>query len=593
MLKQRVGDVVSREVVGVDPRALLSEALEIMRDKRISCVPVLDQGKAVGIVTERGLLRHMVGNGGGLGDKPVDQVMSAPVATVHGNAFAYEALHTLVGKSIRHLVVVDDDGLAVGILTLSNLVHSIGSDLFIEFQPVDDLMSKLVHSLERDLPLSEILPLMAEKSISCMIYSQAARPQGMITERDVVRLALKNRDGADLGRIKMTSVMSSPVITVPLGVPVHHVPSLMREKGVRRVVVVDHDGRMAGLVTQSNIIRSLESNYIRILKEIIEEKDVHIRATSMRLDKLSLYLDTILNNSIDMAIVATDDQYHVVFYNDCTESVLGYRSGETLGRKVQDIHLLEEGVQAERFEAVMEKVRADGSHTFCFPRQVDGEERWFQARVSSILHEEGGVEGYVFMVHDITERRRAEENIRFMAYHDILTGLPNRVSFNERLRLELAHAERNKTRLAVLVLDLDRFKEVNDTMGHYGGDLLLEAVAGRLSQALRKSDTVARVGGDEFMMVLPAMSDNENVLAAVAKMAQSMEEPLEIKGKEWNITLSMGVSFYPEHGSKPDKLVELADQAMYRAKQEGHSMGGSNLCIWAEADPQCRRFGGD
>jgi len=525
MLKERVGEVISRKIMGVAPETMISEAVGLMRKERISCVPVLADGMPAGIITERGLVHYMASHGAALTEMPVREIMSSPVTTVSSEAYVYEALQILLSKGIRHLVVVDGEGQAIGVLTLSNLIEGIGSDLLVEFQPVELHMSRAVYAVEEDVDLAVILDDMSRKSISCVLYAREGRPEGLLTERDLVRLAL---DGAPLSETSITQVMSSPVFTVRRQTPVHEVARVMRDKGIRRVVVVDGEGRIDGLATQTNIIRSLESNYIKVLKQVIEEKDDRIEDAHTKLDKVSLYLDSILNTSIDMAIVATDEEYRVIFYNACAEHILGLKPNDVLGRHVLELHD-QVGVAVDQFEMIMEKTREEGCHTFSFERVHENSERYFQARVAAILDNERAIEGYVFMVRDITERKRAEENIRYMAYHDILTGLPNRVSFNERLGLELAHAERGNTRLAVMVMDLDRFKEVNDTMGHFTGDLLLEEVARRLSGALRRSDTVARVGGDEFMVVLPKISENESVLSAAAKMAEATLRPFEVR----------------------------------------------------------------
>lgn len=587
MLRQRIHRVVDRDVIGVGPDDLMSTALGLMREHSISCVPVLEGSKPVGMITERGLVRHMAGNGATLEERPVRGVMNAPVVTINQDMYVYEALQTFLNKGIRHLVVVDETNRATGVLTLSDLIEDVGSDLMVEFQPVDMHMSRAVYALEEDHNLLRVLHDLADKNISCVLYLKDGKPVGLMTERDLVRLATNK---ASLKDIRFTEAMSSPVVTVKRETAVHEAVRLMRTKKIRRVVVVDDQGRVAGLATQTNIIRSLETNYIRILKEVINEKESDLQDTSSRLDRISLYLDSILNTSIDMAIVATDMDFRVIFYNHCSEAILGLKPEEVMGRHVLELHQLVE-VEVEHFEALMKKIRDEGRHSFQYQRMVEGEERCFQARVAAILDKESEIEGYVFMVRDITERKRAEENIRFMAYHDILTGLPNRVSFDERLKLELAHAERNDTRLAVLAMDLDHFKEVNDTMGHFAGDLLLGEVAGRLVKALRKSDTVARVGGDEFMMILPSITSDENVLQAAAKMAEVLRKPVEIKGRPWQVFLSMGVSFYPDQGKLPRLLVDLADQAMYEAKKQGHGNAGSNICLYDEKGVACRKIG--
>jgi diguanylate cyclase (GGDEF)-like protein len=167
------------------------------------------------------------------------------------------------------------------------------------------------------------------------------------------------------------------------------------------------------------------------------------------------------------------------------------------------------------------------------------------------------------------ERQRAEETIKNMAYHDSLTGLPNRVLLIDRLTLALAHAQRVKKRLAVMFLDFDNFKLVNDTYGHGVGDLLLKQMGQNLKSAIREEDTVARLGGDEFILVLPELQDRENAITLAEKLIQLGRKPMILDGKEIKSSFSIGIALYPDHGADYDTLLKKADEALYASKRKG------------------------
>ncbi len=196
--------------------------------------------------------------------------------------------------------------------------------------------------------------------------------------------------------------------------------------------------------------------------------------------------------------------------------------------------------------------RRDG---FPFPQEI------------SLTAIEGG--GMVCVVRDITERTYAEEQIKHLAYHDVLTGLPNRLLFKDRLTVALSHAQRDRSWLAVLFLDLDRFKVINDSLGHNIGDQLLQSVAARVQSCVRESDTVARLGGDEFTLLLPALNHSEDAALVAEKILEAVRYPFHIEGREFFITTSIGVSLYPEDGSDAATLIKNADTAMYQAKEQG------------------------
>ncbi|TFW17046.1 putative bifunctional diguanylate cyclase/phosphodiesterase [Duganella callida] len=178
------------------------------------------------------------------------------------------------------------------------------------------------------------------------------------------------------------------------------------------------------------------------------------------------------------------------------------------------------------------------------------------------------------VARDITDRKRAEEVISYQAYHDILTDLPNRMLFKDRLGLAVIQAKRKLTELAVMFVDLDRFKLVNDTLGHVKGDELLQQVAQRLKDCLRRGDTLARQGGDEFTIVLPELRDRQDAKAIAEKFLESLQRPFDLDGHEVHISASIGIAIYPGDGETIDELLRHADIAMYQVKalgKNGHS----------------------
>lgn len=202
-------------------------------------------------------------------------------------------------------------------------------------------------------------------------------------------------------------------------------------------------------------------------------------------------------------------------------------------------------------------------------RKKDGTE--MDCLVTSVVRrsEDGNVVGYQGFIHDVTERKRAEETIRRLAYYDSLTGLPNRTLFNDRLHLALARARRNHQKLAIMLLDLDNFKDVNDTLGHPVGDTLLEQVGDRLQGLLRASDTVARMGGDEFLLLLPGLAQAQDAEKLADKILRAIRKPLVLDGHPLHVTTSVGIAVFPDDGEDGDTLVKNADIAMYRAKAAG------------------------
>jgi diguanylate cyclase (GGDEF)-like protein/PAS domain S-box-containing protein len=194
---------------------------------------------------------------------------------------------------------------------------------------------------------------------------------------------------------------------------------------------------------------------------------------------------------------------------------------------------------------------------------------WLRTSKLPLWDREGNVTGVIGTYEDITGRKVAEDRVQYLAYYDALTGLPNRALLQDRLSNALASARRQKDKVALLFLDLDRFKDINDSLGHSVGDLLLQEVAERLKKWSREQDTVARVGGDEFVIVLTAAKDGADAAVAAERLMHAMSAGVVVQGRSLSISCSVGISVFPEHGADSETLIKNADAAMYCAKEDG------------------------
>ena len=199
------------------------------------------------------------------------------------------------------------------------------------------------------------------------------------------------------------------------------------------------------------------------------------------------------------------------------------------------------------------------------------EQRYYHALYSPYREANKGVTSAVVTIHDITQIKESEQKLYYQAHHDTLTNLPNRMLINTRLEQSIQQATRKGDKLAVVFIDLDRFKNINDSLGHRAGDSLLEQLAQRLCQQRRKSDTVARISGDEFVVILEDIKDTQHAGMVVGKLMRTFEEPFIIEGRTIKMTSSMGLSLFPDDGTDVATLLRNADAAMYRAKEDGRN----------------------
>ncbi|TAN83936.1 MAG: diguanylate cyclase, partial [Gallionella sp.] len=280
-------------------------------------------------------------------------------------------------------------------------------------------------------------------------------------------------------------------------------------------------------------------------------------------------LQAVIHN-VQEGIILIDPDGIIENANPATSRIFGYTLDELIGHHIE---MLMPKTGETKYEPCTWEEMINGENSVVgHCREVvaihsDG--RQFPLEINVAGMELEGLKHFVGIVRDITERKIAEGKLTQMALYDHLTGLPNRTNFFDRLEFSLSHARRNQSVLALLFIDLDGFKKINDTLGHAMGDRLLKEVAQRLRANTRGSDTVARMGGDEFTVILNNLQDIEDATCIAEKLIKAMNQPIDLDGNTYNIGASIGIAAYPDHAGNMDELINAADSAMYQAKANG------------------------
>jgi diguanylate cyclase (GGDEF)-like protein/PAS domain S-box-containing protein len=301
------------------------------------------------------------------------------------------------------------------------------------------------------------------------------------------------------------------------------------------------------------------THYLSISTDISEQKRNEER----------LYLAAKVLENTSESIVITDAQGIVVDVNPAFTASTGYSREAALGQTTRALlHSDERDAEtyARMGQAIYKKGQWQGE---IWSQRKNGEFYPERLSISTITNEKGEISHYLSISSDISEKKRDEERLSFLANYDALTLLPNRNLFNLHLKDALFQAQRYRRLLALLFIDLDHFKPINDSLGHDAGDSLLKEVASRLRSNLRQSDNVARFGGDEFLVLIPQYPEISGVVLVTKKILREIERPFMICNKECRISASIGISLHPEDGSDAETLLKKADSAMYRAKEKG------------------------
>jgi diguanylate cyclase (GGDEF)-like protein/PAS domain S-box-containing protein len=267
---------------------------------------------------------------------------------------------------------------------------------------------------------------------------------------------------------------------------------------------------------------------------------------------------------------AKGPEYAIAYVNPAFESITGYTSGEVVGK---GLGALQDDSQAlgnlAPINAALQEKRE--GHAVLRNYRKDGTGYWNNVFISPLRDDDGAMENFVVIQSDISAVMQFEAELEYQAHHDGLTGLANRRQLRERLEHAIGCAQPGGTELWVAFIDLDRFKFVNDTLGHDAGDVMLKALAERIKLVVRKSDTLARIGGDEFMLILPAGDEQAASLAVIQDIMSAVAEPIMIQSYEFHLTCSIGIAVYPDDGVTVESLAKHADIAMYKAKEAGRN----------------------
>jgi diguanylate cyclase (GGDEF)-like protein/PAS domain S-box-containing protein len=359
---------------------------------------------------------------------------------------------------------------------------------------------------------------------------------------------------------EMDGIEAAYIIRERFNLPVIYLTSHADETTLERAKVSEPLGYTLKPVEQKELMTVME---MALYKHKLE----------LKLKEREEWLGTILQ-SIGEGVVATDRKGCVTFMNPVAEKLTGWGQQESIGRPLTSIlHAVEEEsgklVRISIPEILSGQLRSPVNGTV----QIVNYQDKIPVEINTTLIRDGkdGASGLVLVLYDLTERKRYEETLRYNAVHDHLTGLPNRTLFFDRLSMALAQAQRESHLVAIIMLDLDEFKKVNDTHGHNAGDRLLQGVTERLTHMFRRSDTIARLGGDEFVLLLPDLPYAEVARNVAERIVHCFQKPFDVEGVQVATTASLGVSVFPGDGEDAETLIKNADIAMYRSKDDGRN----------------------
>ncbi|WP_293626808.1 EAL domain-containing protein [Salinisphaera sp.] len=551
--------IMQTGLLSCDRHTPLDVAAARMAERRCSSMLVMENDEPVGIWTEHDCLYLDFADPGAL-RQPIGDLMIESIATIAADASLGEAAVRFAAENRHHFLVVDEAETPLGILSRSDAVLNQGLESYLRLREVRHAMCKTPLVLPGTLTLGELASRMRFTHNDAAVITQPGQALGIITERDLVRFV-----AAHPGRVSVGELATRPLLSVAPGDTLIHARDQLIANRVRHLAVLDESEQVVGLLGFREMLDGNEQFYIEDLRQALAQRDQALSQSRFNLELAERVIDASLEG-----IIITDAQTHIEFVNPAFTHMTGYRPEEVIGRTPA---LLSSGRhEADFYERMWHSLKSNGYwRGEIWNRRKNGQLYLELLTVTAIRDEAGETTNYAALFSDITHIRENEEQVRRLAYYDALTRLPNRRLLEDRLSLSMRHAHRNRRRLAVIFIDLDHFKQVNDSLGHAIGDELLLQVSQRLGARLREDDTLARLGGDEFIALLPDLDEPSEATHIAGRLIAAISEPFKIDGHEFRVGGSLGISFYPDDAATIDDLMRNADAAMYRAKQEGRN----------------------
>lgn len=358
--------------------------------------------------------------------------------------------------------------------------------------------------------------------------------------------------------IVLLSLLLGKAITRPMTLLIHR----LRTNSATKI----DDREKANALGEVNILIKYFNNYIDKLIVSATELEGTRQEQVTNERQLKLFAK-VFENALE-AITITDAEGYIVAVNESFTNITGYQASQVLNRNPRILKSDRHGPEfyREMWRSISEKGNWVGE---IWNRRANGEAFPEILSISSICDSHQKITNYVAIFHDITDMKLREEQIKHQAYHDALTGLPNRFLAKDRLFMAITKAKRNQTQVAIFYMDLDNFKYVNDTLGHPAGDVLLQQVGQRLLAQVREEDTVARLGGDEFQIIEADLSSLDDAIGLANRILLACSSPFKIESHELTVTISIGIAIYSRDGNDADTLIKNADIALYQAKHQG------------------------
>ena len=561
-----IKDITQTTLLTCLPNETMHNAAIKMAERDCSAILIAVDDEIIGIWTERDALKFDFSSTEAR-STPVSEAMSSPVICVNENVSLEEVSLKFKKDGVRHYVVTDDHGKQKGIISQTDVIKKHNFEFFLVLKTVGSVLKPTPPLIKSTQSMAQASKLMHSS------YSDAIRVEfpdesvGILTERDVIKA--------------LASVMLNPMVadyasrdlvTVNEHESLYQAKKMMLKNGFRHLGVIDHKNNLIGIINLADILAGFRSTYVEELKESLAHRDALLKDSLKNLCLAKKIIDNTQEG------VLTTDKYVVIqTCNAGFTKITGYTEEEVIGKTPA---IISSGRHDKKFYyAMWEKINKYGFwQGEIWNRRKNGEVYPELLTITEIRDDETNeISNYAAIFSDISQLKNDEEEIKRLAFYDPLTELPNRRLLNDRLAQELAITGRSGKNGALFFIDLDHFKNINETLGHSAGDRVLMEVAYRLRLCVRDCDMVARISSDEFVVILTELSGQlEPACNEARHIAEKLQQTIcrvySVMNHKLYISSSIGIAMFSKDSGMPDDLLKQAGTAMYRAKESGRNM---------------------
>jgi len=560
-----VDEIVDKPLATCTPQDTLQVAVKKMTDTKCSSVIVVEEESVVGIWTEADAMRLDYSNP--LVDSVrIGSLMSKPVQSISRKANLGELGIFFDEKGIRHCLVVNENGSPYSIVTRSDLVYSLGTEQYLSCGFLESFNLTMLSSVSVSASLSETVEIMRKSGEDAvLLVDDQGTATSIFTQRDLIKLIANKHT-----EVLSTSSSYHPLVKVPQSITVSEASESLRNKHLRYLMVEDGKHEPISFISLKTIHRIIVLNYISQLRDLLKGSDHALSLTTHQLALAGKVIESSFNS-----VMITEPDGTIISVNSAFTKVLGFLPHEVIGKAStvlrSDLH--DEEFYRKLRQQLLEEGHWNGE---VWSRRKDGDIVPQHLSITAICDDHNQVHQYAAIFEDRTRQKQIEKKIHRLANIDDLTGLPNRSRFNDKLTGAINTAISDDSQLAVLLIDFDRFNQVNATLGHEAGDQIICHFSKLLKRIIRSGDTVARLGGDTFAILLAEIEGLEGVTRIANSILNKSSDAFFVDESTLYLTTSIGISCYPQDGNTVESLLRTADTAIHRVKD----MGGNGYEIY-------------